>query len=298
LYEQGLLKEIILVDDGSTDNSSQIAHNFPVRVIQGQGRGPSHARNLGWRACQTPWVWFIDSDCVAEKDALALLLSHTESTEVAGVGGSYGNMFPESLLASLIHEEIVVRHRSMPSDVNFLGTFNALYKRRVLEEVGGFDETMEMSEDADLAYRIIQLGYRLKFELNSRVKHHHPTALFAYLKKQGQHGYWRALVYARHEHRMSGDNYTSALDNFQPVLVLVAVALCPFISIVWPLELTLLAALLGAQLPMTLRMINNTCSARYLAFAPLGFVRSFFRTGGVVLGYLDLGKRALMPTWS
>ena len=124
------LKEIIFVNDGSTDNTAEIVSRYDVRCINGPGQGPGAARNLGWRAAKTSLIWFMDADCVAEPDALSILLQHMEDPKVAGVGGSYGNMHPDSLLACLIHEEIVERHRTMPPEVNYLATFNVLYRTR------------------------------------------------------------------------------------------------------------------------------------------------------------------------
>src|SRR6056297_2753122 len=124
-----LLKEIIFVDDGSTDSTAEIASRYPVRIIQGTGQGPGAARNLGWQAADSELIWFIDSDCVAEPDALEQLLRHMNDPQVAGVGGSYANLYPDSLVATLIHEEIVARHRRMKREVDFLGGFNVLYRR-------------------------------------------------------------------------------------------------------------------------------------------------------------------------
>ena len=140
LLESGLLREIIFVNDGSTDDTAERVARYPVRCLTGKGQGPGAARNLGWRAAETPLVWFIDSDCVSEVHALELLLARIEGSPFVGVGGSYGNMRPDSLLACLIHEEIVERHRRMPREVNFLATFNVLYRREILEKVDGFDE--------------------------------------------------------------------------------------------------------------------------------------------------------------
>ena len=74
------LAEIIFVDDGSTDETREIVGEFPVTLLEGVGRGAGAARNLGWRAAKHALIWFIDSDCVTEPDALARLLPDMSDT--------------------------------------------------------------------------------------------------------------------------------------------------------------------------------------------------------------------------
>lgn len=279
------VQEIILVDDGSDDLTAELASAIPgITVLTGDGRGAGAARNIGWRAARSPLVWFIDADCVAEPDALALLLPSFEDPNVCGAGGSYANLLPDSLLATLIHEEIVARHRQMPSRVNFLATFNVVYRRTALEAVGGFDPHFRKAQDAELAYRIIEDGHALDFDIRSRVGHHHPTSMWIYLKTQASQGFWRVRLYGRYPSRTSGDSYSSLIDHIQPPLAIIFLAATPLLLVpgLFPVIAGLASLLALAQLPMTLRILAATRRATHLAFVPLGFIRAIARGLGML----------------
>lgn len=296
LLEPDGLSEILFVDDGSSDSTPEIVSEYPVTCLQIEARGPGGARNIGWRAAKTPLIWFMDADCVVEPDALDLLFPHLDDPDVAGVGGSYGNMRPDSLLACLIHEEIRERHLSMRGDVDYLGSFNVLYRRDVLESVGGFDEESfnapgaPGAEDADLSYRIAKLGYRLRLEPRALTGHHHPTGLRSYLRSQRLHGFWGVRLYARHRDRALGNSYSSAVDHVQPVVAVATLAGLPALAfprvrVAW---LTLPLALFLLHLPMTWRLLRRTRDLRMVSHAPLGMVRAVVRGIGMSLAVLRL----------
>lgn len=297
LCTRGELAEIIFVDDGSTDNTRALVEAYPVRIVPGEGRGPGAARNLGWRAAQHELIWFIDSDCVTEPDALALLVAQMADERVGGAGGSYGNAVPDSLLACLIHEEIVARHARMPARVNYLATFNVLYRRSVLAQINGFDERFVTAEDCELSWRVLGAGYELAFEPRSRVRHYHPMNWRPYLRTQRKHGYYRALLYMNHPEFAGGDAYSGFVDHVQPplaMLVLASLLLLPLPGWRWaPAGLALL--LLAAQLPMSGRLVRRTGQVRYAAFALMSFLRAFWRgvglSHGTLAGLLRRGRK-------
>ncbi|MCE2881070.1 MAG: glycosyltransferase, partial [Planctomycetaceae bacterium] len=204
------LARIVLVDDGSRDGTRAEAERRGIEVLASGGRGAGAARNIGWRAATTPLVWFVDSDCVAAPDALDALLPALEraggGAAFGGAGGSYDIAPDATLLERLIHEEIKVRHARMGDEVDFLATFNVVYRRATLERLQGFDERYLKGQDAELAFRVLESGERLGFAAHSLVRHHHADRLSRYLRVQRQQGYWRVALHLEHRGHGRGDS--------------------------------------------------------------------------------------------
>ncbi|GAA2900709.1 hypothetical protein GCM10010517_66400 [Streptosporangium fragile] len=130
-----------------------------VRVLRSGGGGPAAARNVGWRAARTPWIVFLDDDVVPRPgwaDALR--------ADLAGL--------PDEVAGSQGRIEVPLPHDRRPTDAerNTAGlatadwiTADMAYRRSALERTGGFDERFPRAyrEDADLALRMIEAGYRL-----------------------------------------------------------------------------------------------------------------------------------------
>ena len=315
------LARIVLVDDGSRDTTVLEATKRDIEVLASGGRGAGAARNTGLAAATTELVWFVDADCVAAPDALRFLVPHFEGQTVGGVSGTYTIAPKATLLERLIHEEIMVRHARMSSEVNFLATFNVLYRRSVLVDLQGFDERYLKGQDAELSFRVLEAGYRLRFERRSAVRHFHADQLRKYLRVQRGQGYWRVALHLEHRGRASGDSYSSALDHAQPFVgvLLPPSFLAVLVALGGSLALRLLqrdqawqeltdAALLGAftlscillfllcvmQLPMTMAMVRRE-GASMFAFIPLGAVRAVARAIGLAHGVCDrtLGRGAI-----
>ncbi len=301
LLEQGQLREVIFVDDGSRDESATIAKRYPVRVLESGGKGPGAARNLGYRATRCELVWFVDSDCVIEAGALERLRARMQRLESALVGGSYANACPTSWTARMIHEEMVLRHRRMGERVTFAITANLLCRREVLDRLGGFDETLKLAQDLDLAYRVLAAGHTVGFDAESRVAHHHETRFLGYLKKQARQGYWRMHLYKKHPERAAGDSYSGLVDYAQPPLAVLGVTSALFGVLCLPLAPSLsgplLAVAAGAcgatvllQLPMAAALretLGRVDQASYVAF---GSLRAVARGVGMVAGVARLGR--------
>ena len=105
--------------------------------------------------------------------------------------------------------------------------FNVVYRRAVLEQVGGFDERYLKGQDAELSFRVMEAGYELRFELSSRVGHYHATRWLPYLRTQRQQGYWRVWLHLEHRGHSTGDSYSNLLDHVQPPLAMLSVITVP-----------------------------------------------------------------------
>lgn len=201
--------EIIVVNDGSKDNTADIARDLGVKVIDQGRKGPAAARNAGAQEAKGKIVAFTDADCVPEPIWIDRLVVRFDDQTV-GVGGTYGIANPESWLSRMIHAEILFRHARFGDRVDYLGSFNVAYRRDVFLGSGGFNEDFKHAsgEDNDLAYRLSKRG-PLRFAREAVVKHHHPSRVWNYLRSQGRHGFWRMKLLAIHGAGKSGDQYAT-----------------------------------------------------------------------------------------
>jgi GT2 family glycosyltransferase len=282
------LRRIVVVDDDSGDATREVAAARGVEVIASPRRGAAAARNAGWRAVGDSLVWFVDADCVPDAAALPRLLGHLDDPAVWACGGTYAIAPRATLLERLVHEEIKVRHDRMPEETDFLATFNVVYRRSALETLGGFDERYLKGQDAELAFRALAAGGRLRFERRSEVRHHHADRLGRYLAVQRAQGRWRVALHLEHRGR-ARNRYSGPLDHAAPPLALLVPASLPLAAWPWgwlaPATLALLLAIL--QVPMAVAMLRRSGSPGMLAFIPLGWLRAFARGLGLAEGLRD-----------
>lgn len=191
--------EIIIVDDGSTDDSANIARQFHVRVEQGPHRGLAAARNIGWRAAQSAWVAFTDDDCIPIRHWLQFLWRavHPEqrAERVLGAAGrivGYPSDADPSRYVELrggFNTDSHLAHPRFP----YAPMGNALYAREALAQVNGLDERFTNYEACDLHTRLLQLyGGAFYYEPRAIVLHRHHTTWQNYFRQQ--RGYGRGMA--------------------------------------------------------------------------------------------------------
>jgi glycosyltransferase involved in cell wall biosynthesis len=288
---QTVKSEVIVVDDGSDDSTAEIVKGYPVRYIYQENAGPAKARNTGWENATGEIILFTDSDCTPDKDWVRKMMEYHSRDNIYVVGGSYDITNPESLLARCIHQEILERHRKMSGEVDYLGSYNLSYRRKVLEEVGGFNEEFRSAsgEDNDLSYRVRKNGYKLIFDPEIKVAHHHQTKYLMYLKEQFRHGFWRMKLYRLHPDMAKGDSYAGVFDFIQPplaMMILIGAFSSIFSEFLTKVTCGLSLLLTGLQFPMTFSVIKREKQISYAFLIPMLFLRAFARGLGMLKGFL------------
>lgn len=203
--------EIIVVDDGSTDDTAFRVKKFPVRYFYKPNGGPASARNLGVREARSGIILFMDSDCLPQPGWLEAMTAPFENPAIWGVKGIYVTK-QRSLIARLVQLEFEERYRMLAAreSIDFVDTYSAAFRKEALVEIGGFDENFPKAdnEDVDLSYRLAKSGYRMVFQPGGKVEHLHPSSLGKYLKVKISRAFWRTAVYRRHPEKAIRDSYT------------------------------------------------------------------------------------------
>lgn len=199
--------EIIVVDDGSTDETPRILTEFPnAKVISQPNRGLSEARNAGIRAAAGEIVAFTDSDCVVDGDWLYHIAKEFEAGNFVGVGGP--NLTPEAKTEAARCVALAPGHAThvliAQDNAEHIPGCNMAFRRSALLDVAGFDPIYRKAgDDVDIAWRLQDAGGRIGFTTAGFVWHHRRPGVKAFLKQQIGYGEAEVLLLAKHPHRFN-----------------------------------------------------------------------------------------------
>ena len=208
LRQTRLPNAIYVVDNGSTDGTyewllERATREPRLHVLREPKRGQSAARNAALRVVEEGIVAFTDADCVPEPQWLAGLATEHTRWSVAAVAGSIVGYQPRTLAERYLSitgfplpSETSVVHRYEPGLAFYTG--NLSVRTDVLRRLGGFNESMPVSEDSDLCWRVLSSGESIVYAPHVRVAHFHYSTLRTMLARLFEYGASQPMLVHRY----------------------------------------------------------------------------------------------------
>jgi GT2 family glycosyltransferase len=189
--------EVIVVNDGSTDRTREIASEYPVRLISTENRGLSNARNTGFQEATGEIVAYIDDDAYPDPHWLSYLALDFQRTGCVGVGGPNLPPAGDGPLADCVANAPGGPVQVLLTDrvAEHIPGCNMAFRKSALQEIGGFDPIYRAAgDDVDLCWRLQERGGVIGFAPSAVVWHHRRNSVRMYWKQQRGYGKAEALL--------------------------------------------------------------------------------------------------------
>jgi glycosyltransferase involved in cell wall biosynthesis len=295
--------EVIVVDDGSSDESAAIAARHPCRLVRLEGgRGASAARNAGAAAARGETLFFTDADCVLGPQTLPRV---TAALEDAGpravVGGTYETRPCDPGFFPAFQAVFINYHETRrPDDPDYVATHAMAIRSADFRASGGFDEHfLPIIEAVEFCHRLRRTGYRLRVDPLLLVCHNFGFGLAGSLRNAARKvRYWARYsmknrdLFADSGTASRGLKATGALAGLCWVS-LAAAAFLRLPALLLPVPLFVLAAVAANS---GLVRAFNKAGGGLFATAATGYLVLIYPAAigvGAALGLLDLARPAL-----
>ncbi|MCL4871768.1 MAG: glycosyltransferase [Anaerolineae bacterium] len=191
--------EVVVVENGSTDETTEIVQRYPVRLIHNEALGPAAARNRGIQESQAEIIAFTDADCLVTPTWLEELIKPYQDPTISGVGGDIQPYRHDGrTIVELFNDQFSPWMNYLDGKAEFLPqlyTPNASYRRSLLLEINGFNEKMLTGEDVEISWRIqMETGAKIVFTRAAVVYHHHRSTRQGLIRQYRQYGFGEVLL--------------------------------------------------------------------------------------------------------
>ena len=206
-------KEIIVLNDGSKDNTDKIARNFKdIKVITKLNSGKADSLNYGINIAKNEYIVVVDADCYHEKDALLKVMNcFKEDPNIEAVTVAIRVKNQETLLGKLQYVEytIISWARKLLEFLNSVYVTPgplSVYRKKTLERLGGFDKN-NLTEDIELAWRILRNNHKIKMCLSARAYTIVPETLKQWWHQRLRWDIGGLQTFAKHKDTLGKPNY-------------------------------------------------------------------------------------------
>jgi cellulose synthase/poly-beta-1,6-N-acetylglucosamine synthase-like glycosyltransferase len=198
--------EVIVVDDGSRDKTSEILKDYSARIrmiLNSASLGPSKARNSACAVAKGEYLAFTDGDCIVDRNWLSELLQGFKEDNIVAVGGAQKVPDDESLFGrkvSVFMQKVSAvtgylhKEEEAGRFVAHNPTCTSMYKKDIFLKEGGFREHLWPGEDVELDYRLTKKGYRLFYSPAAVVYHYRSGNLGSFVKMMYRYGQAQAWL--------------------------------------------------------------------------------------------------------
>ena len=201
--------EIIVVDGNSTDRTAEIVRALAgsdrrIRLIPNPDRYQVYAWNIGTREARGQYVAFCSAHTEYAHDYFARCYEAQQRTGAANVGGVQAPI-GEGLIGRAV--AIAMQSPFAVGNATFRYTrkeqfvdsaFASFFRKSLLVQIGGYDESIVINEDSELNYRLRQAGHKILVSPSIHVRHHVRSSIPALIRQMFRYGYWRRRTQLEH----------------------------------------------------------------------------------------------------
>ncbi|MBI2134865.1 glycosyltransferase [Candidatus Woesearchaeota archaeon] len=211
--------EIIVVDNGSTDNTLNILKRFEnrIKILKERKKGAYYARNSGIKSAKGQIVAFTDSDCVAGRKWLFYLNKSFQNKNAKIVGGKTRSLLLNNSFQKYCDRFCNTQDISFSCKAPYFGAGNMAIRKSVLDKVGLFNESLKSGADVDICHRIIKSKKDVCYEPRAIINHYYPNSLISFIKKYYKYGKWNKIrnknVRVMDEIQVHGYTYAKFFKN-------------------------------------------------------------------------------------
>lgn len=277
--------DVVVIDDGSTDNSANLVSKYPVRLIQKKQGGYPSAMNTGIRAAHGEIVVIVDSDIYVARDWLTKILEEFNDPKVGIVSGYVATAPTKKFWAKLAGYELEARYRKLKTKyVDHISSTCTAYRKKLFNDIGFFNELLKRDSDENLAHRAHRKGWKIVFRKDAKCFHTWKGSLKSYFKQQLNDARYAVKIIREAPELLRGKKI-QPVSLYVPVVLTFLLFLTPLyflLSYVW-LGPLLFICLVLYHVPSTIRVLHNhrdfvmllfplAINVRYIAWI-LGFAK-------------------------
>ena len=260
-------RDLIVVDDHSTDNTAEVARSFNVHALNNDmgKKGAAFARNLGAQQADAPLIMFVDADVVVHTDVRERLLNWAENhSDEAAIFGSYDANPPNQRRISRIRN--LLHHHTHQVAAPFAATFwtgLGAVRKTAFRDVGGFDPDQAFMEDIAFGHALKRAGHEIRLDKDLQCSHLKNWSLLGFMRTDLLH---RAIPWSR---LIKSSAAPKTLNVGPRGMVSVASVFCSILSL----------GALSFSIPMAALLF--LASLGVLSVANMGFLKRLHRLNGI-----------------